>query len=241
MIGCDRILYVQKSKVLGVTLDDEMLFKTHSKAVLRSCWYFWSKISKNTTRLYGLNTSSLTLLFKTIVLPRLMYASTVWLDNQQYIFKDLWSRVLLKLTGSEYHTQKDLTELMLDISPLNMQFETNAIKFLLKGLSSDDDMIATILQIEQEPKHPYYRLTQLVKSFFKWKEKIDNTTDSENVNCTGRKAIRQIDLCNFINHKHCQYTKEEIKLFQNHQWNIQTSRKFPEIELDKWEEVKQLY
>ena len=131
-----------------------------------------------------------------------MYASTVWMNDQQHIFKDLLARVLLKLTGSEYYTQKDLTELMLNIPPINLQFEQNAVKFLLKGLTSDDDMIATILHIEQEPKHPYYRLITLLKSYLHWKE---GTVSNNKVIGRSRNSTRSVDLCNFMNHKHCYY------------------------------------
>ena len=53
-IGSQEILYVQKSKVLGVIIDDELSFKQHGKDILRSCWNIWFKVCKNTTRLYGL-------------------------------------------------------------------------------------------------------------------------------------------------------------------------------------------
>ena len=66
-IGSNEIQYVQKSKVLGVTIDEDLSFEHHGKSVLRNCWNISNKISNESRRLQGINAASLTLLFKTLV------------------------------------------------------------------------------------------------------------------------------------------------------------------------------
>ena len=81
-IGGDELLYVKKSKVLGLIIDEDLSFLPHANKALQSCWYTWFRLSDKTTRKRGLNTATLTLLFKTVVLTKLFYAAPVWLDKR---------------------------------------------------------------------------------------------------------------------------------------------------------------
>ena len=237
-IGTNEIQYVQKSKVLGVTIDEDLSFEHHGKSVLKSCWNTWYKISRDSRRLHGINAASLTLLFKTLVMTKMLYASTIWLEEQQKLFNDLWSRVLLKISGSEYHTQKEIAELMFNLPPLNQQIEINAVKFMLKGLTSDDEMIATILQIQQEPKHAYHKFVQVTKTYLQWKETRDtsnhpNTNSQMKVNGR-RQTSRMVDLLEYVHNEKCKYSKEEMLSFQSHRWRKELQNKIPELKLKKW-------
>ena len=59
-IGDVALQYVEKSRVLGVTIDKELSFSHHAKDMLKRCWYQWFKITKENYRQTGLNTASLT-------------------------------------------------------------------------------------------------------------------------------------------------------------------------------------
>ena len=201
-IGNVSLQYVKKSKVLGITIDKDLSFGPHAKDMLKRCWYQWYKVSKGTTRQYGLSTASLTLLFKTLVLTKLMYAAPAWLNNQLELFNDLWSRVLLKLVGSEYHTDKALSEALLNLPPLEIQLEVLTTKFLLKCLYSDDEMIATLLSINDDPRHPLFIKSQQLKRYIIWKEQGCSTQR--------RHTTHGIDLINFLDRELCYYTKEDI-------------------------------
>ena len=228
-MGQSELQYVEKSKVLGVIIDKDLTFKQHGSDVLTRCWYGWFRICKNTTRLKGLNTASLRLLFNTLVITRLMYAAPVWLGKQLALFKDLWSKVILKISGSEYHTQRDLTEVMLNIPPIDIQYNVIAIKFLLKCMKSDDDMIATILQIDENRLHTYYRLTQQLKSYLAWKRRETDGTQHR------RNTTRDIDLIEFINHKDCYYTKTDITQYLNYTWHQAVQHRQPAQPLWHWD------
>ena len=229
-IGDKELQYVKKSKVLGVIIDAELSFIQHTNSVLRQCWHYWYKISKNTTRLQGLNIASLSLLFKTLVVTRLMYASPVWLNKQIDCFKDLWSRAMLKISGSEYHTERNITEIMLNIPPLDIQLDINTTKFLLKCMTSEDDMIATILQIEENSRHPYFTHIQNLRKYLLWKERSE-------MNHARRKSAREIELIEYMQHENCHYSKENIKQYMNHRWHQKVEHRFPDYNLKKWDNL----
>ena len=225
-IGDVALQYVEKSRVLGVTIDKELSFSHHAKDMLKRCWYQWYKITKGTSRQSGLNTSSLTLMFKTLVLTKLMYAAPAWLDKQLMLFKNLWSRVLLKIVGAQYHTERSITEALLNLPPLEVHLEVISVKFLLKCLYSDDEMIAILLTINDNPSHPLFIKSQQLKKYILWKEN----------GCSVKKrcSTHGIDLINFLEHDTCYYTKEDMELYLNTIWWKKVSHIHPHLDTSSW-------
>ena len=86
-IGENKIEYVKKTKVLGLVLDENLAFDYHAAAILKACWYTWLRISWQGGREWGINTSSLLILFKTVVLTKLLYACPIWLSKNLQTFK----------------------------------------------------------------------------------------------------------------------------------------------------------
>ena len=169
VISGQTIEFVSKSRVLGISVDEDMSFQDHARNVLKSCWYEWYRLSSHTTRKRGLNTSTLSLLFKTAVLTKLMYGAPVWLQANVDVFKGFISKVLLKISGSQFYSSNAVLEVALLIPPLQQNLDFMTMKFVMKGLSLDDELKAVILQIEESPNHPYYRHTILIKEFLAWK------------------------------------------------------------------------
>lgn len=166
-LGAKELQYVEKSKVLGVVIDEHLTFEYHTKAVLRNCWHAWYKIADNTTRKRGLNVSTLSVLFKTVVLTKLLYASPIWLDRNIDAFRDFMARARLRITGAQYHPSKALSEVILGIPPLELMHEQVIIKFVMKCLYQGDNVAGKILQVEATPSHPYHAHTRLTKEFLK--------------------------------------------------------------------------
>ena len=174
-LGDKELMYVSKSKVLGVILDDELSFQHHAKAVLTRCWYAWHQLTLNTTRYNGLNTSTLLILFKTVVLTKLLYAAPVWLYLNFDVFKQFMARAILKILGAQGYPSKMLAEVMLGLPPLQLLAEQVTIKFIMKCLAQQDSTAAIILQVEATPQHVFYNQIWAVKRFIKWR--MDNKDD----------------------------------------------------------------
>ena len=164
-IGNNRIEYVKKTRVLGLVLDENLEYNMHATSTLQNCWYSWLQISWQGGRKWGLNTSSLLILFKTIILTKLFYASPIWLSNNLDKFRKFWSSALLRISGAQYHPQKDLAELGLQLPSLDLQLQIIIVKFVLKCLRASDDCSATILQLQENHRHPFYFHTLLTKKY----------------------------------------------------------------------------
>ena len=214
-LGNHELHYVEKSKVLGVIIDENLSFEQHSKAILRNCWHAWFTLCENTSRKRGLNTSSLCILFKTVVLTKLLYAAPVWLNGNLDIFKDFISRSLLRISGGQFHPTKVLKEVILGIPPLELMHEQIIIKFILKCLYQADDVSGKILQVEATPRHPFNSHTRLTKEFLQYENSLDN-----------RLSRTTLDM---FNREQLVYNKDKILEYTCHKWNQKIIEDFGKV------------
>ena len=149
-INGQYIRYVKSTKVLGVILDDQLNFNCHAKQKLNECIKKWSLITKSTNRNHGLNIRSLTLLWKTMILTKLMYAAPIWLWKNLETFKSFWQSSFMKIIGAYLYPSRALSEIALHLPPLEILLETQTVKFLCKVLSSDDTLTSTLCKLKEQ-------------------------------------------------------------------------------------------
>ena len=202
----DSIEFVEHSTVLGVTIDSKLTFTKHAANKVQQCWFAWYNITKNCTRYRGLNASSLALLFKCVILTKLMYAAPVWLATNLDKFKDLYARAILKISGATHYPPLSIMSQAVNIAPLKITYEAITVKFLLKCLNSDNNMTGLIHQIEESRAHRFYHHIMFVHDYLKWK----------NVSLySGRQKLNLLN----IEGQLLVYSKEDIEDFTSHEWS----------------------
>ena len=169
-INGKEINYVEQTVVLGVLIDNKLNFNKHANKKLQQCWFTWFTLTKNCTRFRGLNVSSLVILFKTVVLTKLMYAAPVWLKDNFKTFRSFYSRVCLKISGSTHYPSQSLTLLAMGLEPLEVLYDVISTKFVLKALHSDTNMKSMMFQIECSRNHPFYHHISLVRKYLLHKD-----------------------------------------------------------------------
>lgn len=169
-INGKEIKYVQSTTVLGVTIDDKLTFQQHSNRKIQQCWFTWYNITKNSTRYKGLNVSSLVILFRSVVLTKLLYAAPVWLKHNLHRFRNFFARVCLKISGATHYPSQSLTLLAMGLEPLSVHYDIVATKFVLKALNSDTNMRSMMLQIEGSRHHPFYHHIVLARRYLQSKD-----------------------------------------------------------------------
>jgi len=207
-INNQYIRYVRNTKVLGVIIDDELNFSYHARQKLQECNKKWGLITKSTNRNHGLNISSLTLLWKTMILTKLMYAAPIWLWKNIDSFKSLWQSAFMKITGAFLYPSRALTEIALHLPPLEVLTEVQTAKFLCKVLSSDDNVTSTLLQIEGSVPELFHHQLLSLKEFIHWKypEEFGRRTHFVDLLQVKQKGLS------------LHYTKDEILHYQEHRW-----------------------
>lgn len=217
IINGKNIKYVRNTTVLGVVIDDKLLFSDHANKKVQQCWYTWYRLTRNTTRFNGLNVSSLVILFKTIVLTKLLYAAPVWLKNNIDRFKAFYSKVCLKISGATHHPSQNLALLAMGLEPLSVSYDLVATKFTLKAIHSDSNMKGIIMQLEGSRAHPFYHHIVLTKKYLQSKE-----------HPTPCGSIRRLPMLSQFPEHLSFYSKLDIKDFKTHLW-----KEYLTLEADK--------
>ena len=124
---------VKKTKVLGLTIDEDLTYIPHSEDVLNSLNARWVTICKHSNRNWGFNIKVMSSLIKSLFLSKLAYASHIWMskDNTKEINK-LWYRIIKAVTGAVLNIKLNVAEVIVGIPPITIQTKVNSIKHFLK-------------------------------------------------------------------------------------------------------------
>ena len=92
-------------KVLGVYIDNRLTFNHHVNEILKSCYQ--SLFARKTMKNYGLNQSILETIFKSLILSKLLYASSAWWGFRGQQNKLRYSAFLRKAVKYGYYSSTD--------------------------------------------------------------------------------------------------------------------------------------
>ena len=205
-IGNKTINYVRSTKVLGIWLDEDLIFKEHSRKTVNKCQQKWGLLTKSTSRNHGLNVRSLCLLLKTTVLTKLHYGSPLWLHKNLHTFKGFWNKATL-------NPNRDLTELALQLPPFNIQLESLPVKFMCKVLKDQVPITSVLAQVDGSLYAVFHEQLTAIRKFIAWKNDI-------------HRSIRNIDLLSSKTLKAAFYNKEDISSFLEYQWSQNIRKRY---------------
>ena len=175
-LGENEIQRVKKTKVLGLTMDEELNYNHHTEEVLRSVRITWVNLCKLSNRQWGLQQQVMIYLIKTLIISKWSYAAHIWInkENLEKINK-LWYKILKSITGAVYNIKQEIAELILGLPPIKVQIQMNEIKHFLKVNFSvaKDDRYKEFLRAEyngkmKTPKIIHSKLKKVFE-FLQWK------------------------------------------------------------------------
>ena len=218
-MGEKTIRIVQKSKVLGLIIDNKLNYEEHSRSIFNQLNNRWVNICKYSNRNWGFNQKVLVRLLQTIFLSKLYYAGHVWINNKnvQDINK-LWYKIIKAATGAVFNIKQALAEVILGLPPLLLVNDINKVKHYLKiniqktrwdQLKDDMECLSTemnSMKLELTPvfKFLQWKLKKYPEKFTDWDKDI---ITSKNVTCYTE-----------LSSVSCSYSKKMIQQFTESQW-----------------------
>ena len=136
------------------------------------------------------------------------------------MFKDFWARALLKISGSEYHPKRIVTEIALGIPPMDLTLSEISLKFVLK-CSSDPIFYALFCQLEATRDHPFNKHVIAAAKYVQWNRSPCSTL----INKASTPPFSTVDKVNLC------YSKESIRNFTNYKWTENIKKNIPQSDL----------
>ena len=124
---------VSETKVLGLTMDKDLNFNSHSKRVYNKIVGKWAKICEYTSKHWGFNQRVITKIAQTFFLTSIHYAGIVWMNekNMKQV-EQIWYKIIKSAIGATFNIRKSLAEIILGMPPIVIQNQMNKVKFYLK-------------------------------------------------------------------------------------------------------------
>ena len=118
-----------------------------------------------------------------------------------------WNEVIMKITGAMLYPHRALTELTLHLPPLEVQLEVQTVKFLCKLFTSNENLTATLFQVDGSLGKEFYQQLLALKSYMFWRNPS-----------TGRRRARNIELYDYKERKYYHYDKTTMEKYQQTVW-----------------------
>ena len=223
-LGDKQICKVSSTKVLGLTIDENLSYKQHCTNLLKSIQTTWANLCKYSNRHWGFTQEVMLYLVITLIISKISYASHIYATrtNMQEI-NSFWYHILKSITGAVFNIKQNLAEVILGVPPLLIQSRVNSIKHYLKlnlkPLKRDryrDFIISTYDQSTKSPSSLHTRLKYLF-DFLQWKvARYPTHFNQEDTNIIELKLFEQFFS---LSEKACAYDKKMINHYtENMLW-----------------------
>ena len=232
-LGNSNIKRVTQSKVLGVTIDEDLSFMSHSKSVLGKMQGKWARICTYTNKHWGFNQKVITQITQTFFLTSLHYCGINWINEKNLNgIEQMWYKIVKSAVGATFNIRKSIAEAILGLPPISIQNEVNKIKYFLKlNIKPEkEDRVRHFIKSCYEnstPKEVVSELRTSIKSvnkFLTWK--LENY--SLDFNDTD-KTIIQLKLFEDylkLSTKSCSYTKTMMTKYTELIWRQRIQNEF---------------
>ena len=226
-VGTKPIKRVERTKVLGLTMDENLSFIPHSEDVNKRLIGKWAEICKHSNSKWGFNQRVLTRIIETIFMSIIQYAGHIWINSRTMEKIDkLWYRILKSTVGALFNIKQETAETILGIPPLRLQTNINRTKHYLKlnimksPCDSLQETITSCLNSRNPPKELKDNMKEVFK-FLQWKKHLVPQDFSDN----DLHIISNNQLNNYchLSSKSCSYTKIRIRKYTELMW-LNTSR-----------------
>ena len=178
------------TKSLGLLIDDKLSYNDHAERVCNKAKRSWDIVSSVLGCEWSLTLSALVPLYKTIIIPQLLYASAKWFEkNRNYVLR-IQNRCTRTIFRHSFSPTISTCETLLGTPPIDLYKDAIEGKIVIKVIKAKDLVSNTHLLFRHNGRS---KSAALESKLFNFRKFLDDETMSE-------------------------YSKREIHQFIEHKW-----------------------
>ena len=116
-LGNEACILKSKTKIVCLIVDNASTFKDHTKLVVARCKNKWRELRIHCTSRWGLSRNTLTSLYKTLILPTLLYC-TVWSNQNAAKLQTFKAFVNRSILQTWFNPNENAAEVILGTPPI---------------------------------------------------------------------------------------------------------------------------
>ena len=121
-----------KTKILVLIVDNACTFKNHTQLMVARCKNKWRELRIHCTSRWGLSRNTLTTLYKTLILPTLLYCAPVWSNQNAAKLQTFQVFVNRCILPTRFNPNENAAVVILGTPPINIVCKKISAKFLTK-------------------------------------------------------------------------------------------------------------
>ena len=241
-LGNSTIQFVDKTVVLGLTMDNKLSYIDHGKAINKKILSRWVTICKFSNRNWGFRQHVIVCLLEVLVATCIQYAGIVWINHKSILeVQQIWIKMLKSATGAVFHVDQNALEAILGVLPIGIFSKVNNIKHYLKLIinkGTSDPLLDLTHQLLQEDRHSASIFSPSIKETFKfisWKaESVPGSVSKDDLLIVNSGKVNRF---RELSHQSCTYSKSLIKKYSAVLWQERMNIQF---QLDGYDDAPQV-
>ena len=126
------------TKSLGLLIDDKLSYIDHAERVCNKAKRSCDNASRVLGCKWSLAISALVLLYKTIIVPQLLYASAIWFGKNRNTVLRVQNYCIRTIFRHSFSPTTSTCETLLGIPPIDLYNEAIEVKFVIKVIKAKD-------------------------------------------------------------------------------------------------------
>ena len=139
-IGTEAVKILESCKILGVTFDSKLTFKSHANVMKGRALHHFQTMDKLVGQKWGLSPQMLIRLFNQVLIPKVLYAAPIWALRNLNTLKSAINKTIKQALGVHTSSNNSMAEIIAGTPPMALRCETIIVRFCKKVMQSNDDL-----------------------------------------------------------------------------------------------------
>ena len=126
------------TKSLGLLIDDNLSYNDHAERVCNKAKRCWDNVSSVLGCEWSLALSALVPLYKTIIVPQLLFASAIWFEKNRSTVLRIQNQCIRTTFRHSFSPTISTCETLLGIPPIHLYNDVIEGKFVIKVIKAKD-------------------------------------------------------------------------------------------------------
>ena len=142
MLNGDPCQIKSFTKSLAMVIDHQLTNRQHSEATAEKANRKWNTISSLCNNKWSLTIPTMILLYKTTILPLLLYASPIWFERNRCSMQRAQNNFIKTVFNRSYSPNIESCRMLLGVPHIDILSMSINIKFLIKVKFANDLLTA---------------------------------------------------------------------------------------------------